>query len=676
MRTWLLGVGFVSLLGQVALLRELAVASFGVELVYALALGFWLLGSALGAAALAKTPARLGWLLLAVLLPASGVLLRGARVWLGEVPGAYLPLATQLALTAVATVPSAALAGALFPAAAKGEVSLAKAYAIESLGGVAGGIASAALLAVGVSNWVALLVGALAALAMVPLPWRERPRWALPVVAPVALALVAAGWADRPMTRWTHPALEATRDTPYGRVTIERRESLVSVFSNDALAFESDQTEAEELVNLAAVEHPAPKRVLVLGGAASGVVAEVLKHAPEAVDAVELDEASHRLVASLLPEAARAALASPKVRLRFADPRRYVEDVSATWDLVLVAMPEPASAATSRFYSKEFFEVARRRLAPGGILAFRLPASENVWTDTMTRGIAAVVGALPFANVRALQGTRLQVIASNAPLEKDPEVLAERLRARATSPRAAVPEFVRYVHTNDRKEAVARRLASTSATPNSDAQPVCFRHAAQAWLAKVSPALARGLEGVGRWPWAVVALVAAALLALRLRKATRPAGSAAFAGLAGMVLETGLLLHYQAKRGVLFEDLGLLMTLFMAGLAAGSWAVHRWGWKRSWAPVLAIAASAAVTALVSTTGAAGGLVGVGALLAVAGAGSGALFAVRADAGGRGLYAADLAGGCVGALLGSLVFLPLLGLAPTAVAMAVLAVLAV
>jgi len=45
----LLLVGLVSILGQAVLLRELNVAFFGVDLIYALSLGFWLIWTALGA---------------------------------------------------------------------------------------------------------------------------------------------------------------------------------------------------------------------------------------------------------------------------------------------------------------------------------------------------------------------------------------------------------------------------------------------------------------------------------------------------------------------------------------------------------------------------------------------------------------------------------------------------
>lgn len=90
-------IGFISILGQVVLLRELNVASFGVELVYILALGFWLAAAALGALACRSSrsarPDRLAipLLLFAAFLPLAVAFARGHRLLLGGVPGAYLP---------------------------------------------------------------------------------------------------------------------------------------------------------------------------------------------------------------------------------------------------------------------------------------------------------------------------------------------------------------------------------------------------------------------------------------------------------------------------------------------------------------------------------------------------------------------------------------------------------
>lgn len=146
-----------------------------------------------------------------------------------------------------------------------------------------------------------------------------------------------------------------------------------------------------------------------------------------------------------------------------------------------------------------------------------------------------------------------------------------------------------------------------------------------------------------------------------------------------MVLECALLLGYQTHAGVLYRDLGILMTAFMAGLASGAAAVARTGSStaKRLATVVAFVAVALASALWLSAGSPGGLPAASALLLALG------FLVAAIVAHAALfrrpdplhvvapvYAADLLGGAAGSLLAGLVLIPILGLPGTAVAAAV------
>jgi hypothetical protein len=153
-----------------------------------------------------------------------------------------------------------------------------------------------------------------------------------------------------------------------------------------------------------------------------------------------------------------------------------------------------------------------------------------------------------------------------------------------------------------------------------------------------------------------------------------------------------LILQYQTRYGVLFRDLGVLITAFMAGLTAGAFLLaaaargrsryrelgRKWGagliggflllgtlivvqlrWDR-------------FTGLFETSG----------LLAAAGFLVAGLFAYASLRGVRNqegaispLYAADLLGGCAGSVAASLVLVPLAGMDLTAAGTAVLVLMA-
>lgn len=698
----LLAIGAISLLGQAVVLRELAVAFYGSELIYALALGGWLLGTAVGTTQGRRTSVprdedvRTLLLAFGLALPAVITLARAVRIVLGAVPGGYLPFGRQMLGLVCCVAPPSVLSGLLFRRAAKLWAlrggTFARAYAWESAGAIAGGTVATALLAAGVRNLATGLVCALVAVgAGAWPPWRNRTprRVAAAVVAGALLvALAASERLDRAMTAWSHPDLVDTRDTPYGRVTVTDRAGQVAVFENDALAYESEGTDAEAFVHLAAIQRERPRFVVVLGGAVPGLVREVLHHAPESVEDLEPDRAVIDVVSSRQPESARKALDDARVHVKVGDPRRLLERAGSV-DLVLVAMPEPDSGGANRFYTREFFDVCAQRLGPDGILALRLRGSENVWTPLAARRAASIRGALleAFADVVVLPGGTTVFLASASPLERDAGVLAERLRSRGPGPRLATPAYVRYVYTNDRLAESAALLARTRVPVNTDRRPVCYAATLLLWLSRFYPTL--GSADIAAWeprdlvrsPWAwsAVALSALLLAAARRRGMARRGVLAGLAGGAGMLLECALLLGYQTRSGVLYRDLGVLMTAFMAGLFLGAAVLDRVGTSRL--PRIPTVAGFVALALGSAAwlhaGSPGGLAATSLLLLAAGFVVAALVAHAALHGGPDqarvvapVYAADVLGGCAGSLLAGLVLIPFAGLPGTAVAAAV------
>jgi spermidine synthase len=697
----LVAVGFLSMVGQVALLRELAVASFGVELIYLLGLGFWLAAGALGAVAgraRVPEPSRAidrAFLLLALLIPLGIVFLRGARVLFGGVPGAYLPLGQQVATAAAGLAPAGVALGWLFRRAAQRAAAaggtLAAAYAWESAGGALGSVTATLSLHWGVPN-LALGIACGVAGAGVAAASRPARRLALPVAAALLALLAGTGSFDLRTTSWNHRGLVAVADTPYGRVAVTRAGAQVAVFGNDALEFESEGTEAEEFVHLAALQVPPGSKVLALGGGVAGIVAELLRHAPSQVDYVEGNREMYRALLPFLPAETRSALGRKPVRVIFADPRRFLS-AAGKYDLILVASAEPASGEGNRFYTGEFFRLCAGRLNPGGVAALKLPSSENLWTPLLLRRNGSVHAALrsAFPDVLVIPGGTDTLLGSGGRLERDPGELARRLRERGIDARLVTPEYLRYVLTNDRVAQVARLLSGSDAPANADGRPVCYQQTVLLWLEKFLP----GLDVAGfpdrRAGFALLAIAAALLAISRLRRGWKRAALVAVAGFGGMATESVVLLRYQAESGSLYQDIGMLLTSFMAGLAAGALAFDRLAAgrppvRRWWGVVLLIALAGLEGALALGAEGGGFLFRMGpaaAILCLCGALVAGLFgyASRMGVDDQGtvvspLYAADLLGGCLGSFLAGLLLLPLLGAGATAAGMALLALAAI
>jgi spermidine synthase len=699
----LVAVGAVTLLGQVVLLRELLVAFDGSELMLLLGLGAWLLGGGLGAA-LGRRRAqpspltvRLALLAYAALLPLSAASTRALPSLLGAPPGGALPWPLQLTTLAIGVLPCALLAGAMFRVAARAWLapgrSLAQAYGLESLGAVVGGALATGLAALGQANLVAALLAALLALVATAWPGPGQRSWlrllTLPGSLVVVLLLATSGPIDRALTGLEHPSLTSSRDTPYGRVTVEQHGAQVVVFHNGALSSETQGVDADAFVHPAALQVEHPRRVLLLGGAGQGLLPPLLRHAPERVDLVEPDTVLLAQLREHLPERERWALDDEVVTVHSQDPRAFLTRPDR-YDLILLAQPEPSTVAASRTWTREFFALCAAHLAPGGVLAFSLPGGENLWTPALVWRNAGIHRALQasFDDVLVLPGTANTWLASRAPLERNAAPLGRRLTARVLRSELVSEAYLDYLLDNDRTVEIAALLEASQAPADRDDRPSAATTTLLLWLGRMSPRLAlldpgptiATLQRVALPVTAGLGLVMLGLAALARRgDRSRSLALALVAGLLGMLLESILLLSFQVQHGVLWGQLGFLLGAFMAGLAVGALALdpllvrvaHHDALARWLQPGLGLAAVAVCLAAGLLPAEALDLPNSTALLLAAGASTAALFGVAARLAGPEperhagkLYAADLVGGCAGVVLATLA-IPLLGLTLTA-----------
>jgi Na+/melibiose symporter-like transporter len=163
------------------------------------------------------------------------------------------------------------------------------------------------------------------------------------------------------------------------------------------------------------------------------------------------------------------------------------------------------------------------------------------------------------------------------------------------------------------------------------------------------------------------------------------------AGFLGMVLETILILYYQVKHGALYQDIGLLLMSFMAGLALGAMIINRLMVRPidsqklpRWYGIsllIGFCLLCAFTETKITMSISAGLAQTSWLLAVAGFLVAGIFAYASlheiedqKKVISSLYSADLFGGCLGSLLSSLVLIPLVGMDVTTRGMLLLAAL--
>ncbi|MCB9989856.1 MAG: fused MFS/spermidine synthase [Rhodospirillales bacterium] len=117
--------------------------------------------------------------------------------------------------------------------------------------------------------------------------------------------------------------------------------------------------------------HPDPERALVICFGTGQTANAVRKEAPDALDIVDINENVFRL-AEYFP-ANEGVLQDQRVTPIAMDGRAYLRRTKETYDVITLEPMPPHFAGVNALYSREFYEQARQKMTPDGVIAQWLP---------------------------------------------------------------------------------------------------------------------------------------------------------------------------------------------------------------------------------------------------------------------------------------------------------------
>ncbi|KDO94711.1 polyamine aminopropyltransferase [Mycobacterium avium] len=162
----------------------------------------------------------------------------------------------------------------------------------------------------------------------------------------------------------------AYRHTPYQEIVVTRRGDDTRLYLDGGLQFSTrDEYRYTESLVYPALGNGA-RSVLVLGGG-DGLAARELLRQPgiSRIVQVELDPAVIEIARTTLRTANGGSLDNPRVRVLTGDAMAWLRGPNPDrFDAVIVDLPDPDTPVLGRLYSTEFYALAARALAPGGLL--------------------------------------------------------------------------------------------------------------------------------------------------------------------------------------------------------------------------------------------------------------------------------------------------------------------
>jgi spermidine synthase len=143
--------------------------------------------------------------------------------------------------------------------------------------------------------------------------------------------------------------------------------------------------------------HKDPKEVFILGLGSGMTVGAALTHPIARADVVEISPEVVKASEFFTTEN-RHALADPRTHLIIGDGRSHLALTDRKYDVIISEPSNPWIAGVASLFTKEFFESARERLAPGGIICQWVNAY-NISEADLKSVVATFNSVVPYGTV-------------------------------------------------------------------------------------------------------------------------------------------------------------------------------------------------------------------------------------------------------------------------------------
>ncbi|OYD15096.1 hypothetical protein CH333_06580 [candidate division WOR-3 bacterium JGI_Cruoil_03_44_89] len=615
-------MGASGICAETLLLRELLLVFYGNELSIGMVLANWLLLESIGAIFIGRRIEYSGerikkfinWqTIFALFLPLSIFLTRILKGYLLPTPGESLGLLSIVGYSLFILAPVSIIHGALFTFACRihadrkttqseridnAAQQIGDVYIYETVGTILGGVIITYLLIPHFHSLQITLGISIINLAICVLLKRR-------YILPFPLLLLFGIILFSPLTykmdklsidkQWKGQNIIDSENSIYGNILVSERENQYTFFSDGVPVITTpvpDVASEEEFVHIPMLILPHPEDILIIGGGAGGYIYEILKHpSVKRVDYCELDPLIIRLLRKFPTPLTETELKSERVNVNCIDGRLFIERTPLKYDAIFVGIDSPSDLQTNRLFTREFFSIARSKLKDNGFLILGLPGSLSYLSPELRKLNVSVLNAMRsvYTFVRIVPGEINMYIASSHHYTNIEESIQRRLIQRQLDLNFLTPPCITYKLDKHRLNWFNKSIQKVNAKGNSDYLPSSVFYYLAYWNTQSSPYTSGffdRFEGISistvMLPLSILIVIILAFITIGSRRklVTRLSGTTVtFAivtsGFAGMIFDLIIIFTFQSLYGYVYQMIGLLTALFMAGTGTGGFIINR-----------------------------------------------------------------------------------------------------
>ena len=618
LRVSLFVMGLSSITAQILLLRELLVSFLGNELTLGIILASWLILVAAGSFLIGKSAENVErkleifvvfQLIFSIAFPFAIFLCRIFKNILLATPGEALGFAPIFYSSILILLPVTLPYGALFTYGCKlyaqsteeNAASIGKVYIIETMGSMIGGLLITFLLIQYLNPFtIAFSISLLNSLISVFLLWLkpESSKTSSPkalIILSILLSLVF-GYGLLPQnsnaihqssirSQWKGLDVIHYENSIYGNIAVTKRGEQYTFFADGVPSIttpDPDIASIEDFVHFPMLFHEKPLSILILNGGAGGMINEILKYPVKRVDYVELDPLLLKLVQGFPTPLTQSELSDKRVKIHYMDGRLFVQRTSGRFDIIFIGLSAPQSLQTNRLFSSEFFSMAKAKMNPHGILVFTLPGSLTYISSELRDLNGCILDTLKnvYRHIRIIPGDVNLYLASDSgsPENISSNEISKRLEDRKIQTSLITRNYIEYRLNERWLQWFSQSMGGRKIAINSDFHPLAVFFNLSYWNSLFSPYLTEVFKWYEQSSLTLsvtkIILVTIILATLFIKMPRLSIHSITYSifttGLTGMIFSLAIIFAFQTLYGYLYHQIGLLIAIFMLGIASGS----------------------------------------------------------------------------------------------------------
>jgi hypothetical protein len=261
---------------------------------------------------------------------------------------------------------------------------------------------------------------------------------------------------------------------------------------------------------------------------------------------------------------------APK-HVHLVDPPAYLKQVERKFDIIIINTGELLSLYDNRLETEHIFGLCRRALGKDGLLSVIVPAYDGIWQDDLKRRLNEIYGKLNtvFENVQYIPGDNMTFICSpGVDIEPTSMLLISRLDSLHINSAYFNPALIRSRLNDFKMEMVNNQLN----IPVAKSSPLSIGHGLSYYFSKfkIKPGLQKYLSLTTLLIIAAFFSVLIALLSRFDYRRTVSLINILSFGAFSFIIELMAIYYIQLSGGYLYIALGIIVGLFMAGMASGA----------------------------------------------------------------------------------------------------------